>query len=244
MSLPRFHLAQPWTSEHLARLPEEVSHHALKVLRLRAGTSIEIFDGMGGSASGELLVSGKHAGIALASAPQQDPPRPPRLTLIQGIASGDKMDWIMEKATELGVDRIIPVAAQRSVLRLQGERRDKRWLHWQRVALAACAQCGRNRLPDIPAPCSLLEAMEQAGRGLILLCDPDAEDSLLPLLRSRQPTAITLLIGPEGGWAPEELQQAAQMGAQLVRYAGHILRTETAGLALAAASAAVLGWND
>lgn len=244
MTLPRFHLALPWTPERLDQLPEDISHHALRVLRLRDGTPIEIFDGVGGHAQGELQIQGKRASLALSQAPQQDIPRPARLTLIQGIASSDKMDWIVEKATELGIDRIIPVAAQRSVLRLQGERRDKRWQHWQRVALAACAQSGRNFLPEILVPCSLQEALEQIPMGQALLCDPSAEVSLLPLLRQQQPAAITLLVGPEGGWAQEELQQAQHAGVQAVRYAGFVLRTETAGLALAAASAAVLGWSD
>lgn len=246
MSLPRFHLPAPWPATSPFPLPEELCHHALRVLRLRHGDSVGLFDGAGRHVTGHLQVSGKHAAVALIGAVTETPGRAPRLTLLQGVASGDKMDWIIEKATELGFDRVMPVQAQRSVLRLQGERRDKRWQHWQRVAVAACAQCGRNTLPQIDAPAELAAALSatRAASGPLLVCHPDAADSLLPWLRQQQPTAITLCVGPEGGWAPEEVQALQHAGGRIVRFGGHVLRTETAGLVLGAACGATLGWHD
>lgn len=245
MALPRFHVPGPWSPNGPLDLPEEAAHHALRVLRLAPGTAIEVFDGKGAALPGVLVASGKRAALEARGEVRRTPLREPRLTLVQGIASGDKMDWIVEKATELGVDVVVPLAARRSVLRLQGERREKRWRHWQRVAQAACGQCGRDMLPEILAPLTMGEWLARpAAPGLSVVCHPEAEASLLPLLRRAAPEALTLWVGPEGGWDEEELALAQRHGVLPVRWGGYVLRTETAGLALAAAGSAVLGWND
>jgi len=245
MALPRFYVPGPWTADGPIDLPDDTGHHALRVLRLTAGTAIEVFDGAGMALAGVLVVRGRQAVMEPRGDVRHTPARSPRLTLVQGIASGDKMDWIVEKATELGVDRVVPLAARRSVLRLQGDRREKRWQHWQRVAQAACAQCGRDVLPEIQPPLTMSEWLARpAAPGLALTCHPEAEPSLLPLLRRESPEALTLWVGPEGGWDDEELALAQRHGIVPVRLGGHVLRTETAGLALAAACSAVLGWSD
>ena len=147
---------------------------------------------------------------------------------------------------ELGAVRVVPVAAQRSVLQLTGPRLEKRVAHWQRIAQSASEQCGRNRLMNVDAPQTLAQWLEQPAEGLRLLCHPDADDDLagaLAALRNQDGTpALTLLVGPEGGWSDKELDQARAAGVQSVRFGSRVLRTETAGLALIAAAAALLGW--
>ena len=167
------------------------------------------------------------------------------LTLIQGLPSGDKMDWIIEKAVELGVQRLIPIAAQRSVLKLTGDRLDKRLLHWQGIVISASEQCGRNRLMQILPPQNLEQALTIKGLGLVLLCDPAAENDLSATLLKQQAAvhaSVSFLIGPEGGWSNEELQTTRQSKVSSVRFGQRVLRSETAGLALVAATTALLGW--
>jgi 16S rRNA (uracil1498-N3)-methyltransferase len=167
------------------------------------------------------------------------------LTLIQGLPSGDKMDWIIEKAVELGVQRLIPIAAQRSVLKLTGDRLDKRLLHWQGIVISASEQCGRNRLMQILPPQNLEQALTIKDLGLVLLCDPAAEEDLSATLLKQQAAvhaSVSFLIGPEGGWSNEELQTTRQSKVSSVRFGQRVLRSETAGLALVAATTALLGW--
>jgi 16S rRNA (uracil1498-N3)-methyltransferase len=154
------------------------------------------------------------------------------------------MDWIIEKATELGVARVVPVAAQRSVLQLSGERLVKRMQHWRRIAQAASEQCGRNRIMAIDDPCSLRAFIggDADAHGLALLCHPNADSNLADAL-SPTATRITILVGPEGGWSPEELAIAERSGAQRIQFGTRVLRTETAGLALVSAISALQGWN-
>jgi 16S rRNA (uracil1498-N3)-methyltransferase len=167
------------------------------------------------------------------------------LTLIQGLPSGDKMDWVIEKAVELGVQRLIPIAAQRSVLKLTGDRLAKRLLHWQGIVISASEQCGRNRLMHILPPQNLEQALTNKALGVVLLCDPAAEDDLSATLLKQQATVhagVSFLIGPEGGWSNEEIQTTRQSEVSSVRFGQRVLRSETAGLALAAATTALLGW--
>jgi len=158
------------------------------------------------------------------------------------------MDWVIEKAVELGVGRIAPITARRSVVQLAGERRAKRMAHWRRVVASACEQCGRNRLPDVDEPMSLADWLAQRDASSpVLLCHPDAHATLAQALHdvgAAQTGALTLLVGPEGGWADEEIDLATRHGVHVVRFGPRVLRTETAGLALIAAAAAIMGWVD
>jgi len=247
MSIPRFFVPLPLQPGATLALPENVAHHALRVLRLPAGSPIVLFNGEGGAWQAMLSMQGKQAMAELAAFDPRDTELPGRVTLVQGIATGDKMDWIIEKAVELGAHAIAPIAAQRSVLRLSGERLEKRVLHWRRIAQAACEQCGRNRLPVVHAPVTLAQWLADPANaeGLRLMCHPEASDTLSSALSPR-PTAacLALLVGPEGGWAEEELQMAGRHDVRRVRFGARVLRTETAGLALLAATGALLGWQD
>lgn len=227
-------------------LPEPVVRHA-QVLRLAPGDAITLFDGRGGSHAATLVELGKRHAVARIGAHDAAEAEPPfRVTLAQGLAGGDKMDWLIEKAVELGVDAIQPLQATRSVVRLSGERAQKRQAHWQALVQAACEQCGRNRLPQV-APVANFETWlaQSGGAGARLLVSPRAQQSLPALVAERREALIangvTLLIGPEGGLSPEEEQAARQAGFTGVSLGPRILRTETAGLACLATLNALLG---
>lgn len=255
MSAPRFFCDIPLTAGTRIALPDALAHHALRVLRLKAGESVVLFNGQGGEYPAVLDVDGKAGFAQLGDFSAREAELAGRITLVQGLPSGDKMDWVVEKAVELGAARVSPIAAQRSVLQLSGPRLDKRVAHWQRIAQSASEQCGRNRLMTVDAPQSLGEWLAEGSAGssaggsdtpsdgLRLLCHPDATDDLAGALRAQPDVeALTLLVGPEGGWSDKELELARQAGVQAVRFGPRVLRTETAGLALISAVSALLGW--
>lgn len=246
MANPRFYCSEPITPNQTIVLPTALAHH-VRVLRLAAGCTVTLFDGNGGEISGTLDFIEKNPIVALGSHLSKEVELEGRITLLQGLPSGDKMDWVIEKAVELGVTRIIPVAAQRSVLQLSGPRLEKRRLHWQRLIQAASEQCGRNKLMHIDTPLSLEQSIEQIGHMDVLLCDPDGECSLREALLKPEGSAqtsqqIALLVGPEGGWSPQELAIAKRLGARTIRFGPRVMRTETAGLALVAATTALMNW--
>ncbi|WP_445657295.1 16S rRNA (uracil(1498)-N(3))-methyltransferase [Achromobacter sp. NCFB-sbj8-Ac1-l] len=243
MSVPRFFCDAPLSAGARIALPDALAHHALRVLRLRAGESVVLFNGQGGEYPATLDVDGKAGFAQLGAFDPREAELAGRITLVQGLPSGDKMDWVVEKAVELGAARVCPIAAQRSVLQLSGPRLDKRVAHWQRIAQSAAEQCGRNRLMTVDAPLALADWLALPADGLRLLCHPDADTDLAGLLQTTPGLAsLTLLVGPEGGWSDKELAQAREAGVQTVRFGPRVLRTETAGLALIAAAGALLGW--
>ena len=245
MSPPRFHVDLPLAPHAELFLPDAVAHHAGRALRLRDGDPVVVFDGKGGEYPATLTFEGKHAVVKLGAHDPRDAELAGRITLVQGIASGDKMDWIIEKAVETGVHAIVPIAADRSVLKLSGDRLEKRLAHWRRIVQAACEQCGRNRIPTVAAPMTLAQwlADEAAPDAVRLLCHPGADQALTDRLRAQPGLQdLVLLVGPEGGWSDEESRRARAGGVLAVSFGPRVLRTETAGTALIAASSAALGW--
>lgn len=245
MNLPRFYCPEPLPAgENPAfDLPSGPARHAARVLRLGPGDGLVLFDGLGGQVSATIATVVKDK-VAVVLGPRQAVERESRLslTLVQALQGADKMDFTVQKAVELGVSRVVPVSSRRSVVRLDGERAAKRVEHWRGVAVSACEQCGRNRLPEV-APVRSLEAfLTQAAPagGLRLMLAPDAPQALAAL----PPPAgeVQLLIGAEGGLAPEEMAAARQAGFMPVRLGPRVLRTETAGLAALAAIHAL--WGD
>jgi len=227
-------------------LPEAVVRH-VQVLRLVPGDAITLFDGRGGCHAATLVEIGKRHALARVGAHDAAEAEPPfRVTLAQGLAGGDKMDWLVEKAVELGACAIQPLQAVRSVVRLSGERALKRQAHWQALVEAACEQCGRNRLPVVAAVANLDTWLAHVDHGgARLLVSPRAEQSLPTYVTAHKDAlladGVTLLIGPEGGLAPEEEAAALHAGFTAVSLGPRILRTETAGLACLAALNALLG---
>jgi 16S rRNA (uracil1498-N3)-methyltransferase len=235
MSAPRFYVDGPLAAPTTVTLPAGVAHHVLRALRLREGDELVLFDGRGGEYAGKLAVSGKQAFAVLERFDPREAESPLPVTLVQALAGGDKMDWVVEKAVELGVAAIQPVQSERSVVRLQGERADKRRAHWQAIAVAASEQCGRNRVVPVQPILRLDEWLAQplAAGAAHLVLHPDESAPLWERLPAPQP--VVLLIGPEGGWSEREVQAARAAGYLPARCGPRVLRTETAGLAVLAA---------
>jgi 16S rRNA (uracil1498-N3)-methyltransferase len=239
---PRIFCSPPLVAGTRIDLPHGAAHHVLRVLRLQLGAALMLFDGEGGEYRAELVQASARA-VAVHVIEHHDIEResPLTVTLVQGLAAADRMDYVVQKAVELGAAAIVPVIATRSVARLEGARAARRVEHWRQIVIAACEQSGRNRLPRVHAPCALaawLRASSPAELRVLLL--PDAEGSLADLA---QPAGtIELLVGPEGGFTTEESAAARAAGFRPVRLGTRVLRTETAGAAMLAAMQAL--WGD
>lgn len=223
-------------------LPADASHHAARVRRMRAGDAVVVFDGAGNEARGTILGMARR-GLEVELEPAAPVSRESALAicLAQGISTGDRMDYTVQKAVELGATRIQPLATERSVVRLDAERADRRRDHWHAVAASACEQCGRNVIPDIAPVMSLRDwlATVQGQPGTRLTLDPVGEGRLAAIPRQ---TAVTLLAGPEGGLSEVELGAARQAGFTGIRLGPRTLRTETAAVAAMAAMQTL--WGD
>ena len=235
--IPRFFCPFPLHPGATVELAAAAAHHGLKVLRVGAGDAAILFDGHGGQWLATLHPAGKSLRATLHEFDAVDREAPLTLTLVQALPASDKMDFVVQKATELGVSRIQPVLAKRSVIRLSGERAERRAEHWRNISIAACEQCGRNRVPVIgevrPFSDWLSRADATAAHKLVLSVGPSA----LPLLQiaGRNPQAVLLLSGPEGGLSPAEEEQALTGGFAAVSLGPRILRAETAPIAALAA---------
>ena len=239
--MPRFYCPQPLIPGSVVDLPEAVAHH-LHVVRQQSGDELVLFNGEGGQVRARLAEIGKRRASAEVIALEAvDVELPFRVTLAQGLPEGSKMDWIVEKAVELGAAGIIPLAAQRSVVRLSSDRADKRLAHWQGVVVSASEQCGRNRLADVAPVQDANRWLATPATGTRILLSPRAEASLAQWVRATPPQDVTLLVGPEGGFTDQEEETARAAGALALSMGPRVLRTETAGLAALAILAA--GWG-
>lgn len=220
----------------------QAGQHIARVLRMRPGEELVLFDGSGGEHSARIeRIQGDRIFLARLGFDPVEREAPVRVTLLQGISRGERMDWTIQKATELGVHRILPLGSQRSTVKLTAERAEKRRDHWQAVAISACEQCGRNRIPEVTAPLSLEKALDEVSSyplKLSLRGDAQTRPADLP----DSPGQVCIAIGPEGGLDQNELQALERAGFRGLRLGPRVLRTETAGLA---AMAALLGrWGD
>ncbi len=216
-------------------LPKDAARHIM-VLRLSAGDTLTLFNGLGGEYQARITrIDRQRVTTEIVSHSSREAELPYRITLAQGIPEATKMDWIIEKSVELGVSDIIPLAAQRSVVRLDNDRAEKRLSRWQAIAISAAQQCGRNRLPHIASPVGTGEYLRQTTPSPRILFSPRATETLSEWVRHQKPQDITLMIGPEGGFSPEEENMAEQQGVTFLSMGPRILRTETAGLAAVAA---------
>lgn len=241
MNSPRFYCREPLAPGAHIDLPEPVARHAVRVLRLPPGAEMTLFDGRGGEYEARIeRIEKDRVVVALGAWQNVERESALSITLVQALQAGEKMDFTIQKAVELGVAEIVPVESRRSVTRLSGERAGKRVAHWQGVAASACEQCGRNRVP-IVSPVEALDSWlgRPADGALRLMLAPGAEVSLVDLPPA---TNVQLLIGAEGGLDPQEVIAAQQVGFRAVRLGPRILRTETAGLAAMATMQAL--WGD
>lgn len=240
MRITRIHVDETLRAGAELALPAAASAHLLKVLRLRPGAGLTVFNGQGGEYAAELLEGDGKARIRVGAHSDIERESPLQLTLLQAISRGERMDLIVQKAVELGVTRIVPVAAERSVVRLDAAQAEKRRAHWQSIVISACEQCGRNRVPRIEPIVDTATAVATADASAAkLLLAPEAERALTDVARGI--SVAVLLIGPEGGLSEREETVAARYGFIGCRLGPRILRTETAPLAALAVLQAVAG---
>jgi len=245
MRLTRCFVPPPLAAGDTRLLPEQVAAHVARVLRARAGESLTLFDGRGGEYDATILQidrAGVRVQVELRRALERESPL--RVTLLQALARGERMDLIVQKATELGVAAILAWSAERSVVKLDGAGLARRCEHWRAIAISACEQCGRNRVPAIEAVADLAGACARVdAAGLRLLLAPDAPGTVTSMAQQALPQRpdIMLAIGPEGGFSDAEMALAASHGFQSCRLGPRVLRAETAPLAALAALQAVAG---
>ena len=231
-------------------LPRNAAHHVATVLRAKLGAQIDLFDGRGQELSGSLLNASRHTtAIQIDSIVCRAPPSAPKLIAAFAIARGDRMDFAIQKATELGTDAIQPLVSERTVVRLKADGFKRKLSHWQSVAVAACEQCGRAYLPQIEPPLGLLDWLSQieplvsAPDNVGLLLAPQSSGSLAATMHARTaPEHVILLSGPEGGFSESEERAAQAVGFESVNLGPRVLRAETA--VVAALSCAQLLWGD
>lgn len=241
--MPRFYCPSSLPLTGSFDLPPDAAHHASRVLRLREGDTVEIFDGNGNERQGVIAdLSGKRVVIAGLTVTDIARESPLPTLLAQSLLSSEKMDWVIQKATELGVTEIQPLSTERSVAKLSAERAEKRMEHWQQVAISACEQCGRNLLPVIHAPLDIMAWLRQ------MQGSSDSKFLFLPqgataLHEQEKPKGkVALLIGAEGGFSPAESETALHCGFSPIRMGARVLRTETAAIAGLAALQTL--WGD
>ena len=243
MRLTRMHVPGPLAPGAIVQLPSGAAAHLVRVLRLAVGAPVILFDGRGGEHEGT-VESIRRDAVSVLVGPHHAIEResPLRVKLLQGIARGEKMDLILQKATELGVSQFVPLTSLRSNVRLTPDTTARKLGHWQSVVASACEQCGRNRVPEVAQPASLAAAVQSAS-GVKLLLAADDQASALPAVLGGQAAdePVTLLVGPGGGLDPEEVRVAHLAGFTACRLGPRILRTETAGLAALAALQALAG---
>ncbi|SDK55217.1 16S rRNA (uracil(1498)-N(3))-methyltransferase [Microbulbifer yueqingensis] len=246
MRVPRIYSHEPLAGQNEVELDEGASRHLVKVLRLQVGRPLVLFDGRGGEYSAELVEAGKRARVRLGDFHGDNRESPLALTLAIGISRGDRFDWVVQKATELGVARIQPLFTERCEVKLKGERLEKKVAHWRQVAVSACEQCARNRVPDVATPQKFASYLEQTDSGdtdLKLVLHHRTDKHLRELGAGQGwPASALLLVGPEGGLSAAEIDAALARDFKPLRLGPRVLRTETAPVA--ALSVLQYQWGD
>jgi 16S rRNA (uracil1498-N3)-methyltransferase len=236
--VPRFYLDAPLRAGGVCTLPEDCAHHAIHVLRLREGNEVTLFNGRGGEFAGRIAAMQKlRISIDVLQHRAVERESPLRVTLVQAVSAGERMDSTVRKAVELGVAEIQPVLATRSVARPKGERADSRRAHWQKVVIAACEQCGRNKVPEVQPLIAVTDC--RPSEGIKILLSPLSQQPLSRL--SFLEEHIVLAAGPEAGFTDEEEAHLVRAGFTPASLGPRVLRTETAAVAALAALNALRG---
>jgi 16S rRNA (uracil1498-N3)-methyltransferase len=239
MRLTRVYVEAPVAAGKRLVVAGSAANHIMRVLRLRSGAALTVFDGTGGEFGARIEEFRKDSVVVAVEEHrplERESPLP--LTLAQGISRGERMDWIIQKATELGTTRIVPLFTKRSVVRLDERQADRKLQHWRAIAIAACEQCGRNKVPELATPSDFFDVLPADASGATrLLLSPTGDlriEDLQDLGRNTPPDmsrGITVLIGPEGGLEDVEQEAALAAGFKAVRLGPRVLRTETAAIA-------------
>jgi 16S rRNA (uracil1498-N3)-methyltransferase len=243
MRLTRVYVEAPVAGGKRLVVEGSAANHITRVLRLRSGDALTVFDGSGGEFGARIEEFRKDSVVVSVEDHRPlDRESPLPLTLAQGISRGERMDWIIQKATELGTSRIVPLFTKRSVVRLDEKQADRKLQHWRAIAISACEQCGRNRIPELAAPIDFFDVLPADSSGATrLLLSPtgdlriedlqDAGQNIGKEVRQGAGNGITVLIGPEGGLEDVEQEAALAAGFKAVRLGPRVLRTETAAIA-------------
>jgi 16S rRNA (uracil1498-N3)-methyltransferase len=231
MRLTRVYVDAPVAAGKRLVVAGSAANHITRVLRLRNGDALTVFDGSGGEFGARIEEFRKDSVlVSVEDHRPLDRESPLPITLAQGISRGERMDWIIQKATELGTSRIVPLFTKRSVVRLDDKQADRKLQHWRAIAISACEQCGRNRIPELAAPVDFFDVLPADSSGATrLLLSPTGDlriDDLQDVGKG-----ITVLIGPEGGLEDVEQEAALAAGFKAVRLGPRVLRTETAAIA-------------
>ena len=242
MRLARFFVDSPLASGARLALPERAAHHATRVLRLRTGDALTLFDGRGGEYDATIADLGRDAvNVEVAAWRDLERESPLAITLAQGISSAERMDLTVQKAVELGVAAIQPLDCEKSVVRLDARRAESRLAHWRRIVISACEQCGRNRLPDVRPPLTVAALCEATrAEHTKWLLAPEAPTRLRDAARGFG-ESLLMAAGPEVGFSDAEVPALLDAGYVPVQLGPRILRTETAALAAIAALNAIAG---
>lgn len=229
MRVSRIFTDAPLSAQQQLALDEKASHHLSKVLRLKAGAELIVFNGNGLQYPAVITQVNKktvHVNTAVAESVDNESPLTSQLGI--AVSRGDRMDWVMQKATELGVSAITPLLSERTNLKLTADRQNKKHQHWQQIIISACEQCGRNRLPTLNPLQTLDNWLETTAADKKLLLHHRSDGQL----NAAEPvSSVALLIGPEGGLSEQEIARASRRGFEALRIGPRVLRTETAPLA-------------
>jgi 16S rRNA (uracil1498-N3)-methyltransferase len=241
MSAPRIFVAEPLPRTPTGRdfeLPEAGARHVALALRMRAGDALTLFDGTGGEVAATITrIDKRGVGASLGRFDPVERESPHRVTLVQAVIANDPMDWAVRKAVELGVAAVQPVLAARSQGSARGEKAERRLAHWRGIAIAACEQCGRNRVPEVRPAMTLADwlagattpPMDATGTGRVLMLAPGAARTLAAACAAGPPSGV--IVGPEGGFTDDELDLAQRCGVERVGLGPRVLRAETATVA-------------
>jgi len=219
-------------------LDEESSHYLVKVLRCNSGDAVTLFNGDGHNYHCVVEVTGKRVAATVVSVEHNNNESPIAITLVQSLAKGTKLDLVIQKATELGVNRIAPISTERSVLKVDAKRLNKKLEHWQKIAISACAQCHRSAIPTIDPVVDFPTWLSDHHSAPSVLIHPEGEHSFNSLAAC---TDINILVGPEGGFSANEIQQARDRDIKILNCGPRVMRTETAGFAAIAIVQAAIG---
>lgn len=240
MRIPRIYTTQTLTTDSLVDLEEAPSHHLSKVLRMQAGRELILFNGAGGEYAGAIdAISKKSVSVKITEFTPENRQSPLQLELAIGVSRGDRMDWVLQKATELGVSKITPLITERTEVKLGGERADKKLGHWQQTIISACEQCQRNILPELSEPILFSNWIAQCKAELKFVLH-HRDNQGLP--QNKTSGSVALLVGPEGGLSDEEIAQAVALQFSPLTLGPRVLRTETAPVA--AISLVQYLWGD
>ncbi|EGG99366.1 Ribosomal RNA small subunit methyltransferase E [gamma proteobacterium IMCC2047] len=227
MRIPRIFIDLPLNEHQQVELPRETSHYLNRVLRLPVDAQLRVFNGQGGEYQAQICAANKNAvSLAIGAFSAEDNSSPLHIHLGIALSKGDRMDFVVQKATELGIKEISLLYSERTEVKLKGEREEKRLQHWQKVAISACEQCASNHVPTIHAPTPLNQWLEERHETVKLIMQPGTDQPF----KQDNPGKVALLVGPEGGFSESEVNAANQAGFNNLSLGPRILRTETAPL--------------